>query len=150
MEKRKFKPMIDKTFWLIWVPTVVLLAVGTVIALSAPIALCIMAATDLFTLYFLITPLFGYVELREKTVYIKFGLLTDKEIPYEKIRDIDKERKIYADSMVSLKNSLEHVNIKYNRFDVVSVSVVTNDELISELTKRTSQISRINEHQNLH
>lgn len=138
MENRKFKPMIDKTFWLIWVPTVVLLAVGTVIALSAPIALCIMVATDLFTLYFLITPLFGYVELREKTVYIKFGLLTDKEIPYEKIRDIDKERKIYADSMVSLKNSLEHVNIKYNRFDVVSVSVITNNELISELEKRIS------------
>lgn len=146
MENKRFRPMIDKSFWLIWVPTVALLAVGTVIALSAPIALCIMVATDLFTLYFLITPLFGYVELREETVYIKFGLLTDKEIPYEKIRDVDKERKIYADSMVSLKNSLEHVNIKYNRFDVVSVSVITNNELISELTKRTSQISRINEH----
>ena len=128
--------MIDKSFWFIWVPTVALLAVGTVIALSAPIALCIMVATDLFTLYFLVSPLFGYVELREETVYIKFGLLTDREIPYGKIRDVSHERKIYADSMIALKNSLEHVNIRYNRFDIASVSVVTNDELISELQKR--------------
>ena len=138
MENKRFRPMIDKSFWCVWVPTVALLAVGTVIALSAPIALCIMVATDLLTLYFLVSPMFGYVELREETVYIKFGLLTDKEIPYEKICDVSKARKIYADSMVSLKNSLEHMNIKYNRFDVVSVSVITNNELISELEKRIS------------
>ena len=136
MENKRFRPMIDKTFWLIWVPTAVLLAVGTVIALSAPIALCILIATDLFTLYFLVTSLFGYVELREKTVYIKFGFFTSREIPYDKIRDVSRERKIYADSMIALKNSLDHVNVRYNRFDIVSVSVVTNDELISELQKR--------------
>ena len=38
--------------------------------------------------------------------------------------------------MTSLKNALEHVNIKYNNFDVVTVSVVGNDEFISELAER--------------
>ena len=136
MENKRFRPMIDKSFWFVWVPTVVLLAVGTVISVHAPVALAIMVATDLFTLYFLVSPMFGYVELREETVYIKFGLLTDREIPYEKIRDVSKARKIYADSMMSLKNSLEHVNVKYNRFDIVSVSVIGNDEMIAEIEKR--------------
>ena len=136
MENRRFKPMLDRMFWIIWIPTILLLIVGTALSAAAPIALCILIATDVFTIYFLVTSLFGYVELREKTVYIKFGFLTEREIPYDKIRDVSRERKIYADSMIALKNSLEHVNIRYNRFDVVSVSVVTNDELISELQKR--------------
>ena len=136
MENRRFKPMIGLMFWIIWIPTILLRIVDTVLSALAPIALCILIATDLFTIYFLVTSLFGYVELREKTVYIKFGFFTSREIPYDKIRDVSRERKIYADSMIALKNSLEHVNIRYNRFDIASVSVVTNDELISELQKR--------------
>jgi hypothetical protein len=38
--------------------------------------------------------------------------------------------------MLSLKNALEHVNIKYNNFDIVSVSVVDNDGFIEELNTR--------------
>jgi hypothetical protein len=38
--------------------------------------------------------------------------------------------------MASLKNALEHVNIKYNTFDIVSVSVVDNDGFIEELNTR--------------
>lgn len=35
--------------------------------------------------------------------------------------------------MLSLKNSLDHINIKYNTFDITSVSVIGNAELIAEL-----------------
>jgi hypothetical protein len=38
--------------------------------------------------------------------------------------------------MVSLKNAIEHVNIKYNSFDVTTVSVVDNDGFIEELKER--------------
>ena len=99
-------------------------------------ALLIIIPTDLFTLYFVITSLFGYVELREETVFVKFGLIMKKEIPYSRIRAVEMQRKLYADSMVALKNSIEHVNIKYNSFDVTSVSVVDNNRLIEELKKR--------------
>ena len=136
MDNKRFNPKIGKMFYAIWIPTVAILTVGTWLSFAAPIGFAILLATDIFTLYFLVTSLFGYVELREETVYIKFGFLTEKEIPYTSIRDVCKERKLYSDSIVSLKYTLEHVNIKYNRFDMVSVSVVENDELISNLKER--------------
>lgn len=140
MENRKFKPAYDKSFLIIWVPTIILLAVGTFIAASAPIALIILIATDLFTLYFLFSPLFGYAELRENALFVKFGFFMAREIPYNTIRSITKERKIYADSMMSLKNTVEHVNVKHGKFDVTSISVVTNDEFISNLEERIKQL----------
>ena len=140
MDMKRYKPYLDKSFWIILIPTLALLAVGTVIACFEPIALFILIPTDLFTVYFLITPLFGYVELRKTDVFIKYGLIMSKEIPYDKIRTITKERKIYADGMVSLKLSLDHVNIKYNKFDVTSVSVINNDEFIEEINKRIFQV----------
>ena len=149
MDNKRFKPKIGKMFYIIWIPTVLLLAVCTWLSFAAPIGFVIMLATDLFTLYFLITSLFGYVELREETVYVKFGLFTEKEIPYTSIRDISKERKFYSDSMMSLKYTLEHVNIKYNRFDLVSVSVVENDELIRDLEERIGRNKKQKEEQEL-
>ncbi len=101
--------------------------------MQAPAALFIILPVDFFTLYFIISPLFGYVEFREDTLFIKFGLLMKTEIPYKRIRGAEKVRKFYSDSFASLKNSFEHVNIKYNAFDVVSVSVEKNDELLAEL-----------------
>ena len=53
------------------------------------------------------------------------------EILFEK--GIVKERKFYAESMMSLKNAFEHINIKYNAFDVTTVSVVDNDGFIKML-----------------
>ena len=144
MPKKRFKPLIDKTFYIIWIPTAVLLAAATVIALSSLLALLILIATDLFTLYFLLSSLAGYVELRENTVFIKLGFIMKLDIPYEKIRGFSRQRKIYSDSTVSIKNALEHVNIKYNKFDIVSVSVVTNDELIGEIEKRIQAKSKQN------
>lgn len=133
MEQRRFKPLIDKLFWIILIPTCLLLLSVTVIAVFEPLALVLTLLVDIFTLYFLISPLFGYVELREETLFVKFGFFMKREIPYSKIRGVSRERKFYSDSMLSLKNSFEHVNIKYNSFDMLSVSVVGNDELIAEI-----------------
>ena len=136
MENVRFKPQIDRLFWFIWIPTVILLAVGTAIACTSAVALLIMLATDIFTLYFLISPLFGYVELREQTVYIKFGFFTSREIEYSRIRAIDIERKWYSESMLSLKCAYKHVNVRYNSFDVVTISVRDNAALVAELDRR--------------
>ena len=37
---------------------------------------------------------------------------------------------------MDLKNAIEHINIKYNKFDMVTVSVVENDDFVLELNKR--------------
>ena len=137
MENVRFKPQIDRLFWFIWIPTVILLAMGTVIACTSVVALLIMLATDIFTLYFLVSPLFGYVELREQTVCIKFGFFMSREIEYSRIRTVNIERKWYSESMLSLKCAYEHVNIKYNSFDVVTVSVESNADLARELELRS-------------
>ena len=140
MENKRYKPLIGKTFWVIWIPTLIFLAVVTIMSAAYISALLIMLATDIFTVYFLVSSLVGYVELREETVFVKLGFFTTREIPYNKIRDVSKEHKLYADSMLSLKNSLDHVNIKYNRFDVLSVSVVDNDELIDMIKTKISNV----------
>ena len=140
MENQRYKPLIGKMFFIIWIPTLILLITATVMSAPYIVALLIMLATDIFTVYFLISPLFGYVELREDEVFVKLGFFTTVEIPYNKIRAIVKEHKLYADSLISLKNSLDHVNIKYNRFDVLSVSVVDNDELIDMIKTKISNV----------
>ena len=136
MQNKRFKPKYDKSFVLIWIPTVALLFVTTIIGMATLVSALIMIFTDAFTLYFLFTSIVGYVELREESVFVKFGFFMKRDIPYNKIRAIDTAHKFYADSMLSLKNSLDHVNIRYNRFDIVSVSVKENDELIAELNAR--------------
>ena len=136
MKVKRYKPKFDKFFFIIWVPTVLLLLVGTVIAASELVGLLIMIFTDLFTLYFLVSSVVGYVELGENTLFIRFGFFITREIPYAKIRSLKKERRVYSESMLALKNSLDHVDIRYNSFDVVSVSVRDNDDLIAEIEQR--------------
>ena len=133
---RRFQPLFDITYKSIWISLSVLMALFTALAALEPTALFVMIPTDLFVLYFLLSPLFGYVELREEVVFIRFGLILKREIPYEKIRGITKERKFYSDSMLALKNAMEHVNIKYNTFDVMSVSVMDSEAFVTELEKR--------------
>ena len=134
----RFKPKIDKLFLIIFVPTVaILVSLTVVLAIFSPIStLFIMLPAALLTFYFLISPLFGYAELREDTLFIKFGFFMKREIPYSKIRGVSLERKFYSDSMMSLKNSFEHVNVKYNTFDYVSISVVGNDDFIARLQEK--------------
>ena len=136
MKNQRFKPLFDKTYKSIWISLSVLMALFTVIAAFEPTALFVMIPTDLFVLYFLLSPLFGYVELREESLFIRFGLILKREIPYRKIRGITKERKFYSDSMLAMKNAMEHVNIKYNTFDVMSISIVESEAFLQELEKR--------------
>lgn len=138
MQTRKFKPLIDRLYTIILLSTIALLAVVTTIVCiyPAPVAIFIITTTDLICIYFFITSLFGYVELRENSLFIKYGLILKKEIPYDKIRGTVKERKLYSDSLLSLKNAIEHINIKYNTFDITTVSVVDNDTFIKELEAR--------------
>ncbi|MBE6666013.1 MAG: hypothetical protein E7603_07335 [Ruminococcaceae bacterium] len=136
MKTQKFKPLFDKTYKSIWISLSVLMILFTALAAFEPTALFVMIPTDLFVLYFLLSPLFGYVELREDVVFIRFGLILKREIPYRKIREITKERKFYSDSMLALKNAMDHVNIKYNSFDVMSVSVVESEAFMQALEQR--------------
>ena len=41
--------------------------------------------------------------------------------------------------MISLKNAFEHINIKYNTFDLFSVSVVENEELMEQIIVRVKE-----------
>jgi hypothetical protein len=118
------------------VPISIVMLGVTVLSFFEPTALFVMLPVDIFTFYFLFSSLFGFAELREKSLFIKFGFILKTEIPYSSIRGIAKDRKFYSDSMLSLKNALSHVNIKYNKFDLVTVSVKENDEFIEELTRR--------------
>ena len=133
---KKYKPLIDKLYMTILIIIAVLLSSVTVAAAFAPAALFIVLPIDLFVIYHVISPLFGYVELRESSLYIRYGLILSKEIPYGRIRNVSKGRGFYSESMLSLKNALDHVNIKYNTFDMTTVSVRDNDSFINDLSER--------------
>ena len=136
MERMRFKPLVDKLFWIISISTVLILVPPTVLAVGYIGSGILIAFVDLCVIFFIVSPLFGYVELRENTLYIKYGLILKKELPYERIRSVEIEHRFYSDSMISLKNAFEHVNIKYNAFDVTTVSVVGNRELIEKINER--------------
>ena len=136
MENKRYRPLVDKVFWWILIPTLILLSVMTALAAAAPLALIIVLVADVFCLYFLFAPLVGYVELRENTLFIRYGCFLTREIPYERIRGLQRDRKFYSESMMSLKLALDHVNVRYNRFDVTALSVKGNEEFMEELSLR--------------
>jgi hypothetical protein len=139
MQKR-YKPKIDRLFWLITLPTALLLLGFTVVpAIFEPITLLFTLPIDLFSAHFLVSPLFGYVELCEEDVFIKYGIFMKKIIPYSKIRSVEKGRRWYSESMMNLKLALDHVIIKFNTFDFTTVSVKDNDELILDLKDRCAK-----------
>ena len=137
MEKKRFMPHIDWINRVIFIIAIVLLLGLTVeiCLFPEPLAICLVIPLELIVLYLLISPFFGYVELRENTVFIKFGLILKKEIPFSVIRGAERVVKTSSDSIISLKTAFEHINIKYNRYDVVSVSIKDGDEFIAELEK---------------
>ena len=141
MVYRRFKPKLDKLYYLITIPTALMMLVFTVVPLlldpeATGAMLGIILPCDLLVGYFVVTPLVGYVELREDTVFIKYGFILKREIPYSALREVTIGRGIVSESMLSLKNAMEHVTIRYNRFDVTIVSVVGNEELAEELDHR--------------
>ncbi len=135
MSNKRFKPLVDKLYLLMLIPTALIMLTVNALPIFHPttLGLFIIIPTDLLVVYFFVSPLFGYVELGENSMLIKYGFFLKREIPYVKIRSLEKVSKFYSESMMSLKNAFEHVDIRYNTFDVTSVSVVGNDELISEL-----------------
>lgn len=136
MDTKRFKPKYDKMFYWIWIPMLMLMIALTALTLFDFVAFIIIFATDVFVAYFFFSSIVGYVELREKSVFVKFGFILKREIPYDRIRGLTRERRVYADSMLSIKNALDHINIKYNKFDMISVSVADNDELVREIELR--------------
>ena len=134
MQEHRYKPLTDKLFYLLATFTLLITLTPTVICgILAPTTLFITLPILLFTAYFLLSPLFGYVELREASLYIKYGFIVSREIPYEKIRKIETERKIISPSILSIKNALDHINIKYNTFDLTTVSLKKSEEFIMAL-----------------
>ncbi|MBQ7386898.1 MAG: PH domain-containing protein [Clostridia bacterium] len=137
METKRYKPLVDKLFLIIFLPIVLLMtALVVILAFFDASAMIVALITFFFVLYFLVSPLCGYVELRAETVFIKYGFFLKKEIPYTRVRAVLRERRFYSYSMMSLKNAFEHVIIKYNSYDDTTVSVVCNDEFARELSER--------------
>ena len=142
MQNKIYKPLFDKLFWWTFAITVAILAPLAVVSAFHPVTLLVTVPVIVLTLYVLISPFWGYVELREDTVFIKFGLVLKKEIPYSKIRDVQLDRKFYSESIIALKNSIEHLNIKYNRYDAVTVSVKGNEAFMADLNARLLEARR--------
>ena len=139
MENKRFKPKFDKLYYIpIAIVATLIIGEAIVFLILHEASAFIMIPIALFVSYFFFSPLAGFVELREETVFVKCGFFIKREIPYKSIRRIEKQRQIYSESIVSLKNALEHIDIRYNTFDVLTVSVVDNDALISELNSRIS------------
>ena len=137
MNNKRYYPLFDKFYYITASITFVLVTVPLLICgIHAPGTLFITIPIFLFAAYFFISPLFAYVELGENELFIKFGLMMTKRIPYGKIRKTEKERTGISPSVLSIKNAMEHVNIRYNTFDVTTVSVKDNDAFIEELNKR--------------
>lgn len=137
MNSKTYKPKIDKLFWSLFIPTnAVCIAILIIPSFLEPQVLFITVPIFLFVNYFFTSALFGYVELRDKELFIKYGFFIKKEIPYDKIRSLERCRKFYSHSMLSLKNSYDHIDIKYNFYDVTTVSVKEQDAFVIELEER--------------
>ena len=137
MNNKRYYPMFDKFYYITASITFALVTAPMIICgILAPSTLFITVPVFLFGMYFFISPLFAYVELCESELFIKFGLMMTKRIPYAKIRKTQKERAGISPSILSIKNAMEHVNIRYNTFDITTVSVKDNDAFIEDLNKR--------------
>ena len=133
---RRFKPLVDAVYLVMCVPILLLPIALAVLPVLSPFGRITCALFAIFVFYFVVSPFFGYVELRESTVYIKYGIILKKEIPYGAIRGVERKKRFHSDAMLSLKCSLEHVDIKYNTFALTVVSVVDNDTFIAALEER--------------
>ena len=72
---KKFKPKLDKLFWFIWIPMALLMITLTVLSAFELPSLFIAIAVDVFVFYFMFSSLAGFAELRENSLYVKFGFI---------------------------------------------------------------------------
>ena len=84
---KRYKPLIDKMYFIITLPTAAVLISALVISAYAPMMFFVTVPSTLFTAYFFVSPLFGYVELGEEWVFIKYGFFMKKEIKEELLGD---------------------------------------------------------------
>ena len=137
MQPKRYRPELDKCYGWISISISALMLIFTVaMTFLDPRSLFFDIPITLFVAFFTVSPLFGYAEFRESSLFIKFGFFLKREIPYEKIRGVEKCRKFYSDSMLALKTSLTHLNVKYNRFDMLSVSLKNSEDFIEELNSK--------------
>ena len=138
----KFRPRVDKYYLWIAIPTEIFLIVMTVMTLVhfTLFGLIVMLIALALSSFFILAPIFfGYAELRDDELFVDFGVFIKRSIPYSRIRAIEKKRRFYSESMLSLKCAIDHVDIKYNRFDVLSLSLCNEDKFIAELNKKTAK-----------
>ena len=133
---KRYNVAIDKLFFIIWIPLLIFMIISTVLSFNHLGSFILLLSVDIFVFYFMFSSLSGYVKLYDDYMYIKFGFIIKRKIEYKDIRQVIKERKVYSTSYLSLKNAVEHIVIKYNKYDDVTVSVKENDDLINELKKR--------------
>ena len=135
---KRYKPRFDRLFYgiAIFTAAVVLGALIPSFYGSGVWGIAVAAGTLLLCGYFLVSPCFGYAELREGMLFVKFGFFLSREIPYEKIYAIEKKHTMIADSILSLKNAMDHLNVKYNRFELVSLSLRDEEDFIESLCER--------------
>lgn len=98
--------------------------------------------------FLLVTLLFmssfsGYIIIKEDELYIRYGFILKRSIPYENIRALIKEKTVLSECLLGMKNSLEHVLIKYNKYDTTCVSVRNNDLFIEEVNKKIKKMENL-------
>ena len=135
----KFRPRVDKYYLWIAIPTEIFLIVMTVMTLVhfTLFGLIVMLLALALSSFFILSPIFfGYAELRDDELFVDFGVFIKRSITYSRIRAIEKKRRFYSESMLSLKCAIDHVDIKYNHFDVLSLSLKDEEVFIEELNKK--------------
>ena len=135
---KKYKPKVDKLFYIMLVVinviSLAILIIPQLFYLSFE-SFIFSIIVILFINYFLISPLFGYIEIRETSIFIKYGIILKKEIPFNKIKKLELKKKWYSDSIFALKCSIEHVDITFNSYDKTCVSVKENDIFIEDVRR---------------
>ncbi len=134
----KFKPKIDAYFIVPFCIATIILLIPTILGFvfnniaQGIFTICILLFVD----YLLLSPLFGFVQFEEKNLYIKYGLIIKKRIPYDKISTIKIEKKLYSECLLSLKTSVEHMHITYNLYDTTCISLKETDAFLEEVARR--------------
>ena len=137
----KFKPRVDKYYLWIAIPTEIFLIVMTVMTVVhfTLFGLIVMLFALALSSFFILSPvLFGYAELRDDELFVDFGVFIKRSIPYSKIRSVEKKHRFYSESMLSLKCAIDHVDVKYNSFDMISLSLKEEAKFIEELNRKKS------------
>lgn len=128
----KFKVKVDKYFYIpLSITTLLFIALIVIGIVLKNVAQIILASVMLVLVDFtILSQAFAYAKLEKDYLYIKFGLILNKKIHYNKIRSLEKQHQWYSYSFISQKSSLDHVLIKYNEYDDTCISIKEIDTFI--------------------